>query len=80
MAVKKEKPPLFKGVVKHKKEQGFCPVPAKESVRGCMMSDVLQAAVKNIELHVSKDQFNDNELLVDWAIPQINSIIERLLK
>ena len=80
MAAKKEKVPLSNGVVRHKKERGFCPAPAKASVRGCMMSDVIQAAIKNIELHVTTHGDDDNELLTEWAIPQLRSVLDRLLK
>ena len=76
----KEKGSLSKGVIRHKKERGFCPAPAKASVRGCMMSDVIHAAIKNIDLHVATHMGDDNELLTEWAIPQLRSVLDRLLK
>lgn len=80
MAAKKEKEPLSKGVVRHKKERGFCPAASQASVRGCMMSDVIQAAINNIDLHVTTHIGEDNELLTEWAIPQLRSVLDRLLK
>lgn len=80
MAVKTQKEPLSRGVVRHKKERGFCPEPSKASVRGCMMSDVIQAAISNILLHVDSHYEDDNELLTEWAIPQLRSVLDRLLK
>ena len=79
MAAKKEKEPLSKGVVKHKKERGFCPAPSRASVRGCMMSDVIQAAINNINLHVDNHSGEDNEMLTEWVLPQLWSVLDRLL-
>jgi hypothetical protein len=78
MGVKKE--PLSKGVVQHKKERGFCPANSKESYRGLMMSDVVLAAIKNIQLHITENPKADNELLEEWALPQLNSVFERLTR
>ena len=78
MTTKKE--PLSRGVTRHKKERGFCPNPNKGSVRGIMMSDVVLAAMENIRLHITENPKCDNELLEEWALPQLQSVIERLLR
>ena len=75
-----KKEPLSKGVVQHKKERGFCPVTSKESYRGLMMSDVILAAMKNIQLYITENPKADNELLEEWAMPQLKSVLERLTR
>ena len=54
--------------------------PKSSSSKGVMLSDIAEAALKNIELYMTKtDGFGQEfELLTDFAVPQLKEIIKRL--
>jgi len=54
--------------------------PKSKASRGVMLSDIAEAALKNIELYMTKtDGFGQEfELLTDFVIPQLKEIITRL--
>lgn len=52
--------------------------PKAASSRGLQCSDILTAAIKNIQLHMDFSDGIDNHHLTDFAIPQLEEVIARL--